>query len=108
MNKYVAIILWTLLTLTGCITIEKAIVDEITLPNGSNGFSVDCGMYGWSGCYVESGKRCTNGYIIHERTMPEDIQSKIPVEEMKDVQGIVAVPIRAQHDAGKYMIISCK
>ena len=107
MNKLI-ISLAIIILLAGCMTIEKAIVDKITLPNGGNGYSIDCGMYGWSGCFVEAGNRCTNGYVVHERTMSEDIESKIPVEEMKDIKSFSAVPVRPQHEGGKYMIISCK
>jgi len=72
------------------------------------GFSVDCGMYGWSGCFVEAGNKCVNGYLIHERTMAENIETKIPVDEMKGERAFSAIPIRPEHDRSKYLIISCK
>lgn len=106
---YKSIYLFTIIIffLSGCAT-DKAFVDEIVLPNGSKGLSIDCLDYGWTGCFVEAGNACENGYKIHERAKTEDIESKIPVEELGEVRHFAAVPIRPHRSAGRYMVISCK
>jgi len=88
-----------------------SLVETITLPNGSKGFTIDCTAYGWSACFKSAGETCKSGYAIHERSMEENTRSELKTEPLTEEQiNILAqVPAKIVNDRNdKYMVISCK
>jgi len=92
---------------TGCQT-NSAFVDEITLPNGKKGLSIDCTNFGLPGCFKEASKVCKNGYDIYERTTEENTKTEIPVSKMDRKESTIYGPMVSPARKDKYMIISCK
>jgi hypothetical protein len=48
---------------------------EIVLPSGETGFTVNCGTYegnSWSACYKKAGEMCPSGYDILEKSESSD------------------------------------
>lgn len=100
-----------ILFFTGCSSLGGSLVEEITLPNGNKGLTIDCTGYGWSACFKSAGEACKSGYAIHERSMEENTKSELKTEpltkEQKDLMS--QVPIKIESDRkDKYMVISCK
>ena len=97
--------------LTGCASIGGAIAEKVTLPNGSQGLTVDCTAYGWSACFKAAGEACKSGYAIHERSMEENMKTEVPTEPLEDVSKKLIAEMPTGHlreKKDKYMVISCK
>lgn len=112
MTKYLAGFSLTCLFIAGCNTLGTSLAQPITLPNGKNGYSIDCSNYsGWPACFEVAGGVCMSGYNIHERSMGDNTKSEIPLtplkEDLSDMRP--TQPNRQQNQKqDKYMIISCK
>ena len=109
--KNVVIFQFVLFLLVGCQTISSAQIEPIALPNGNQGWIVDCSLYGMSSCFKSAGSKCMNGYLIHERITSENTDSKIPVDELPAAQeGVVASDYSppSYRVKDRYMVISCK
>jgi hypothetical protein len=62
--------LFALVLVASCATSQ-----EIVLPSGEKGFTVDCGTYegnSWSACYKKAGEMCPAGYDILEKSEEKD------------------------------------
>ena len=98
------------LLLSGCQSLETALVEPITLPNGNQGLTIDCTSYGWATCFKAAGEKCPSGYAIHERSMQQNTKSELatePLGEGEETHIKDHTPlVRARED--KYMVISCK
>jgi len=84
--------------------------EEIVLPNGKKGITVDCTMQGWPACFKSAGDVCKHGYYIYERTQDEEIRSEIPISKLEDEKSLSIVrpnPSMVQ-DKERYMVIGCK
>jgi hypothetical protein len=98
------------LLMCGCQSLESALVEPITLPNGSRGLTIDCTSYGWTTCFKAAGEKCPSGYAIHERSMQQNTTSELAIEPLstgEETQLRDHTPlIHGRED--KYMVISCK
>ena len=62
--------LFALVLVASCATSQ-----EIVLPSGQKGFTINCGSYegdSWSACYQKAGEMCPTGYDILEKTEEQD------------------------------------
>lgn len=102
------------LSVVACSSLGPSAAQPLTLPNGKQGFSIDCTNYaGWPACFEAAGKVCKSGYKIHERSMDENTRSEIPTEPLeKDAATSSFIPghppLDVRNQEAKYMIISCK
>ena len=92
--KYLGI-LATVIIISSCATSQ-----EIVLPSGAKGFTINCGSYegdSWSACYQKAGEMCPTGYDILEKTEEQD-------------KNIVANPYSFQtlEDDKRVLVIECK
>lgn len=102
------------LLVSACNSLGPSASQSIVLPNGKQGYSIDCTYYsGWPACFEVAGTLCKAGYRIHERSMDEHTRSELPVEPLeKDantgsiISGHPHADVRNQK--AKYMIVSCK
>ena len=84
-----------LVLITSCATSQ-----EIVLPSGEKGFTINCGSYegdSRSACYQKAGEVCPSGYDILEQTEEKD-------------KNIVANPYSFQtlEDDKRVLVIECK
>ena len=87
--------LFALVLVASCATSQ-----EIVLPSGQKGFTINCGSYegdSWSACYQKAGEMCPTGYDILEKTEEQD-------------KNIVANPYSFQtlEDDKRVLVIECK
>ena len=92
--KYLAS-LFGIILITSCATSQ-----EIVLPSGERGFTINCGSYegdSWSACYQKAGEVCPSGYEILEKSEDKD-------------KNIVANPYSFQtlEDDKRTLVIECK
>jgi hypothetical protein len=92
--KYLAS-LFGIILITSCATSQ-----EIVLPSGERGFTINCGSYegdSWSACYQKAGEVCPSGYEILEKSEEKD-------------KNIVANPYSFQtlEDDKRTLVIECK
>ena len=84
-----------LVLITSCATSQ-----EIVLPSGQKGFTINCGSYegdSWSACYQKAGEVCPSGYDILEKTEEKD-------------KNVIANPYSFQtlEDDKRVLVIECK
>lgn len=80
------------LLIVGCATSQ-----EIVLPSGDKGFTVNCGTYegnSWSACYKKAGEMCPTGYDILEKNESEDktlIANQYSIQTLDDDQRTLVI-----------------
>jgi len=76
----------------GCATSQ-----QIILPSGETGFTVNCGTYegnSWSACYKKAGEMCPTGYDILEKNESEDktlIANQYSIQTLDDDQRTLVI-----------------
>ncbi|MFC1685325.1 hypothetical protein ACFL0R_07660 [Pseudomonadota bacterium] len=105
--KNLVILPLLLATITGCESMDKADTETIILPNNSKGWVIDCSYKRVSACFKAAGEACRNGYMIHERTIDINVDSKIPIEELPEA-AFMPREYTPPRNREKYMVISCK
>ena len=99
-----------ILSAAGCQDFGGGLAEPIRLPNGANGWIVDCAFGGMTSCFKSAGSKCKNGYLIHERTSDKNTESKIELEGLAQAgsSGRSLVVDQPSGTVDKYMVISCK
>jgi uncharacterized lipoprotein YajG len=112
MGKLVFFFLTTTM-MAACAPVQTT--QEVVLPNGKTGITIDCTMQGWPVCFKSAGDRCKQGYVIYERTQDEEVRSEIPISKLEDEKSLAMmkpVPVQPAPDVvqnkERYMVIACK
>jgi hypothetical protein len=110
MKNRIKLVLVSVFLISSCQSIGGGLVEPIILPNGAQGFTIDCSAYGWAACFKAAGDQCPSGYAIHERSMEENIKSDIKTEPLTEKENaVVRDPNYVRYsNKDKYMVISCK